>query len=238
MKKHRFYASLAFLFLILISLSITVYAGTQSTSGNTASDLISQFRQDVDDSGTNFVTDAEAVRWIDEAQKIIVSVTRCLEATENITLASGTQEYAITSGHFDIESVVYDTGDTGADYRYFTLEQVELKDLVKFPRELGRPLYFYEWNDKIGVWPVPGDDENGDTITLYLITKPTVIDEVTDSIQLPYYYESAILLYMKAKYHEKSRDEARSEYYRNLFYNDIDQYVRSISRRRPLEDEK
>jgi hypothetical protein len=208
--------------------AIPAWAGTQTTSSSTVADIIDRLEQDVnhetDDGG--FYSDAEAVEWINEAVQIALTYGRLMETSEDVTLANGTMSYSLTASHFDIESVLHDNGDSTDKHRYRFLSKVDPRLMTDSQKisAAGRPQFWWQWDDGLYLWPVPGADEDGETVQVFLIEKPDALTATTDSIPTPYYLDSTILLYAKAKYHEKQEKETRGTYYRNLFYQELERY--------------
>jgi len=242
MTMNRYCKTAVLVAMFLVATAIVAYPATQRND-TTSDTLYARLQKDVNDSGTTFFTEAEAYRWMDEAVQIIASYCRCVEqSTLDIVVTSGTKTYSISDmDHYDIEAVVYDYSTNVVDSddpRYYGLEQIDLQDIAKYPNERGRPLYWFEWGGEIGVWPVSSiSDSIPTTITVYLAGIPSTIDGTGDSISTPYYFNPTILLYLKAKYHEKNRDENRSSHYRDLFYKSIESYMQSTRRTRPLKSE-
>jgi hypothetical protein len=193
------------------------WGGTQATSSTTVATIITRAQQDINDASGNFFTSAESIRWINEAVEIIASQSRCLETSENATLLNGQMAYTISTSHYDIESVLYDSGLSTDPQRYSFLNKVDIRDLHLLSKEKGRPTYWWEWNDNLHVWPVPGSGQNATTVQAFMIEKPTAITSTSDTIPTPYYMDHLILLYMKARYYEKGERPATANYYRSLF---------------------
>jgi len=208
-----------------------LYSATQ-VNGLTVDNLYTSFQRDVNDTSERFVTGAEFIEYIDEAQKIVASFCRCLEAaSEDVAVVSGTRVYTPDTAHYDVEGILYEYDDSSLGYdqpKIYGMTQIDLQDIASYPAELGRPQYWYEWKGTIGLHPVPY--VNNSTMTVFMISTPTEITATTDALQTPYYYNTVLLMYAQAKYHEKKRDENRATYYRNMFTQYIETY-RSATRR-------
>lgn len=220
-KRVALYMTLTF---SLVALWSPAYAGTNATSGITVSDLLTRIKQELNDDSGNFFSDTEAMRWASEAVGIIASQARCLEISENATVLDGVVSYALSTSHYDVETVLYDNGDSGDVQRYVFLDKIDPKDLYDKAKAAGRPLYWWEWSNSIYLWPIPGSDQNGTTIQTFLIGKPSSFSATTDVIPTPYYFDPAILLYMKAKMHFKDEKYATAQDEYQLFKNELGLY--------------
>ncbi|MCK9357906.1 MAG: hypothetical protein M0R22_12290 [Dehalococcoidia bacterium] len=221
------------LLVLLLALSLTAqaFAGSQATSGTTVATVITRAQEDVNDASANFFDDDEGIRWADEAVTIIASQARCIEGTENATLRQGQMTYPLATSHYDIETVVYDSGVSTDPQRYTFLNKVDPKELYALSKEKGRPTYWWEWGGSINVWPVPGADQNATTIMVSLVEKPAAITATNDTLPTPYYFDPAIVSYMKSKYLEKDERATTAAYYRGLFYSAIEYYLQTIRKR-------
>ncbi len=217
------------LFIVVMLLGAAeCYAGSQTASSLTAGNVIDRARVIVGDTSTVIATNAQMVVWVNEAVHRIAQNARCLETSEARTLTATTDSYTTSTAHYDIEAVKYDNGDSTAQQRYWYLEKTDPKDLWYQFKESGRPKYWYEWNSKVYLWPVPGTDETGDTITIFEIAVPTGVTATTSAIETPYYFDEALVYYTVAKYLEADAKPGTAAYYRSLFDAEVTRYAIEI----------
>ena len=220
----------AVLALALLALAPAAsWAGTQATSNSTVADIVTKAQAIVNDSSSEFASSAEWMRWIDEAVKQVALIGRCLEGTANATVYSGQMSYSLGVDTLDIETVLYDDGVAGTD-RYTMLDKIDPKDLYAKSRgsSSGRPALWFQWGSAVNLWPVPGDDQNGTSITAFYVANPAALTSTTSAIPTPYYFDSAIALYAAAKFYEKDSREAKAVYYKNLFYQEVERFRNDI----------
>lgn len=218
-----------FLSLLLLLLpALPAAAGTQTNSSTAVSTFLTWAKSEINDDSGGFFTDAEAIRWINDAVYSIASQARCLEASENATIYTGQIVYSISTSHYDIETVLYDSGDAADPQRYTFLDKIDPKSAYTLNKEKGRPKYWWEWENTLNVWPAPGSDQNATTVQMFLIEKPGAISATTDEIPLPYYFDNAIRLYMRVKFYEKDEKPASANYYRGLFNNEVSLYRNEV----------
>jgi len=223
---------------VCLFLALPCYAGTVATSGDTAADVITRVRYDLNDTNSsNYAwSDTSLLSWIDQAVKEIVNRTRCLESgVSNIIVIEDVRSYLITSSYLDVEKAEYDIGLSGT-----TTKQSQIYDLDRVPfaklrygqeTEVGNPKAFAVWNDDLYIWPIPRSEQSGNTIYLYTIGLPSGVTETTSTIETPAYFDTAIDLYVKSKALLKDNREETSKLYMTLFIDICNKYRQDIMRR-------
>lgn len=221
-------------FLLAILCATPIYAGSQATSGVTAQVMIDTLRRDlVDPTGNPFFTDADFIKWMDQAVFEIVSRTKCLESgISNVILIANTWSYAISGSFFDVDSVIYNSGDTTSATQVFTLDRIDVK-AIGHSKETGKPKFFCLWNDNLLIWPIPRTSEAGTTLTLYLATMPSGVTATTSPIETPTYFDNAILDFTKGQAYAKDSQPALSDYYLKRFYAKIEDYLQRVIKKTP-----
>lgn len=202
--KMLLWAWITFLFLwVMGTYQIQVaYARSQATSGVTAQDLIDEVRNDLTEESASFYSDSDDfVPWLDEAVRIVASLTECIEEEEDVVLAVDTVYYSLSTSYYDIKPIaLYDSGVDESPYRYSFVQRIEQGTLPQQAEDDERPKTFWVWKDKIGVYPVPSEDwVSGTTVTVYLSAKPSGVTNTSSQIETPWYYDEAIKTYVQAK---------------------------------------
>jgi len=139
--------------LLFIALAISfliagiAFGGSQQTSSTLSSTIITNARYHLNEATASFWSDAELLVWVNEGTKDIVARTRCLESSESVTLLENTVEYALTGPYLDVSTVVY-----------IDRNGVKKGLVKKNPQSIGHsndvvPLWWYEWNGSVGVFP-------------------------------------------------------------------------------------
>uniref|UniRef100_A0A6M3IJL7 Uncharacterized protein n=1 Tax=viral metagenome TaxID=1070528 RepID=A0A6M3IJL7_9ZZZZ len=210
--------------LVVLLYSAIVFAGSNATSGLTAQTFIDRVRYDLNAEATTdtFFSNTILLQWIDEALKIIASTTRCMESSETVTLTSNTISYSISTGHYDISHVIYDSGVTDSSTRFSIL----LRTIpgIPIPEQQKRPKFWWEWESKLNVFPVPNSEISGTTVIAYLVSTPTSISAASDSITTPAYFDAAILYYVKAKGYFRERSDDKGVKYLEMFNSLLNDY--------------
>ena len=222
---------------ILVAFSIPAYAGTNTTSGVTAQTVIDTVRADLNEATEAFWADSEFITWMDEAITDITNKTRCMEtAPFSILLAENDYDYAITPSFLDIETVIYDSGDTTSNIQIYALERVDLR-ILGHERETGRPKEYCLWNDTMLLWPVPDSTASGDSVYLYTISLPSGVTTSISPIETPAYFDPAVIDFVKAQAYYKDTRISLGNYHMSLYTEKIKAYFESIVNRRNIPPE-
>ncbi len=202
--------------LLFFCMSGILYAGPTTTSGDTASDVITRVRSHLNEATADFWSDAELLIYINEAGKETVNRTRSLESgVSNIIVIENTRSYSIPEtisgvSFGGVAKIEYDIGLSGN-----TIDQTQVYDLERVPfmmlrkaneKEVGNPKVFSVWANTLYVWPIPRSDQSGNTLYLYNLVAPSGVTATASPIETPSGLDSAIDIYVRAramfKWHE------------------------------------
>jgi hypothetical protein len=194
-------------------------AGSTTSSGLSAQIFIDRVRADLnaDVSEDSFYNDSDFVQWINEACQTIASLTGCMEETEEITLVTGAMSYAVSTTHYDINHVIYDSGVTDSPTRNYFLAR--FVPGINVPVQEPRPKLWWEWQNKIFVFPTPNSAISGTTLIASLIGTHPAVSTASSLVTIPAYLDTAIIYYVKAKAYFRERSEEKATYYLKLFNN-------------------
>ena len=210
-----------------------VQAESQQTSGRTAQNIIDFARWEYLNEATAsfYDSDANLLNILNRGIVDIAAITRCLESVEKITLSTGVTEYAISSNYLSVEKAVY-SGVTKSynDNPWKGLERVDIRK-VAHTQNVGEPVRYYVWNDKVGIDPCPASGVSGYPVYLYLIERPTTI-ALSGAIPTPAIYDHALTLFVAAHALRKDRQMERSTAIMNEYISEIarfrQDYVESL----------
>jgi hypothetical protein len=136
-----------------------------------------------DESGVQ-LTNADIVRWINDAQNEIAEAAGVIPSTATISVVAGTPTYSLTSVTpliNTVASVLLDGRRVGNINIAQAEESISLADPLG--EEQGAPQFWYSWSGDINFWPKP--DKNY-TMTLRYFAKPTdVTITTTDVLSVP-----------------------------------------------------
>lgn len=140
---------LSIILFILLLLAGMAYSGSQQTSSTAASTIITRARYYLNETSASFWSDTELLAWINQGTVDIGARTQCLESSESVTLAANTYEYSISGTYIDLATVVYN--DSSGAKKGLTRKNPQSVGSV---RNVGEPVYWYEWAGKVGVFPM------------------------------------------------------------------------------------
>lgn len=151
---------LAFLIAVLINFTpLVIYAGSQQVSSTTAQTIIDDARYYLNDTSEDFWTNEELMVWLNAGIVNIAARARCLDVTETINLVKDQLEYSITEDCVGVAVATYNEG----------------KGLIKGSpasvghcADLAESAYWYEWNDKVGIYPVYSGSSAADDLNTWI----------------------------------------------------------------------
>lgn len=231
--------------VFLVLFSSYAFAGMNETSGVTAGTIADRARYDLNALSASGVTDdaytdTELYQWIDEAVRIIVNKTGCLESgVSNIILVENVRRYSIESGtsHQSVEAVEYDmgvSGNTVSNPQIYGLERVQRRDIGHY-KKIGAPKVYLVWNNNIEINPIPRSEHSGNALYVYFINLPNGVSTATSPIETPAPLDIAIPYYVKAKGLYKFEQNASGDKHMAIFKAIVDEYLIRVQRRQPIK---
>lgn len=226
-------------FFIILSATIcfyvsSVYSDSQQLSGTTAEDIISNVRTSYNDSTDHYFTDATLLQFLNDGCRYISSIYKPMEQYEERKLKDITFEYLINYNYINIEYVLFENSDGK-----FALKRGSLPNINHEISDSNIPSFWYEFDNKIGVYPIgtltddvptldgdditlDGDDVtfgNEETITLYMKERPYNIIR-SDWPKIPANQENKLKMYILARMALKDKKLDLYEHYWNAFIGD------------------
>ena len=208
-------------FIVVLLLSVQVYAGSQQTSSTLASAIIVNARQYLNEPTATFWTDAEMLVWLNNGMVDIVNRSHCFETTEDINLVADQVEYSITETYVVVKAVQYVDSDSA-----------ERGLLPGKPSDVGvienvsQPVYWYDWGGKIGIYPVLSSVTT-EKVTLYLVERPVAIAAGV-AVTTPAIYDTALTLYIVAQAWAKDRQMNKHAGTMQLYHAELDRYRQDL----------
>ena len=136
-----------------------------------------------DESGVQ-LTNADIVRWINEAQVDLSGQNQVLQTTATMAVTAGTPTYSLTSVSPPIDSIASLLLD-GRRIGNIAIAQAEESISVADPEgtETGSPQFWYAWGGDITFWPKP--NKNYTMLIRYTAQPANVTTTTTDILSLP-----------------------------------------------------
>lgn len=128
----------------------------------TPAELTDAARNVTNTNGSNFVSDSELITYLNFGLRELSTYSRCYETMDVYTSVASQATYTVTASAFEIKYLKYD----GTKVHPVTFREAEAAGfLLQDVQSLGRPAYYYRWNNDIVFQPMPADA--GDQIHIY-----------------------------------------------------------------------
>ena len=151
-------------------------------------------RQFGDEAGIQ-VTDADIIRWVNDAQREIASNNDLLQTVATTAVVSGQREYTLPPDILLLRSVHH----KGRKLR--PLSSREAEEYLSTGIANGEPTHFWSWATKISLYPQP-TEADADDLQIFYTRQPAVVAAVGDTPEVPMEYHSRIVEYCLAQAYE------------------------------------
>lgn len=158
-------------------------------------------RQFGDESGVQ-LENTDVIRWVNDAQDVIVAKTKVLKAKSTIAATAEQASYTFPDEEiYQIESIHYN----GMRIPNMNFPEAEEYIFASDPQNeaTGNPALWYEWAGTFTFWPKPDDTKN---IDLYFTKRPTKVTTLTDILSLPDRYYQDVVRYVLQQAYEMDED--------------------------------
>lgn len=162
--------------------------------GTLVSTLITRGRRRLNETSTTFHADADLIAYADEAQNYIVEKIRPLEESSTTTIdtsQTNPEQYSLPSDFLALQRVTLD----GIDLFRTNFQEIKEAE-IDTTDTTGDTYAYFEWNNVLHLFPVPGAAEDGKTLKLYYYKKSGTIDASTDTLDIGTEYDDAVICYM------------------------------------------
>lgn len=150
-------------------------------------------RQFGDEAGAQ-ITDADIIRWINDAQREIAHSNDLLQTVATTASVSGQDQYSLPPDLLTLRQVRYAT--RSLNY----LSATEARNLGT-DTATGEPTHFSVYGAKIDLYPIPSVND-GDDIQIYYTRQPNSVAVSADVPELPIQYHNRIVEYCIAQAYE------------------------------------
>ena len=177
----------------------------------TATTARTQIRALINETTASFWTDTEIDNWVKEATEDISARALCIQDTDTFLLVTSQYEYTelVTDGADGVTDIlkvwgcIYLSPDDG----YIGLKRIEPFQIADLPHmTAGPPKYYYHFDDKIGIFPLPTSAENGDSVKVYFSKQSQTIGDLPNEYQpLTFWYAAAMAYKKEHRYTESDK---------------------------------
>jgi hypothetical protein len=169
------------------------------------------------------VTDADIIRWINDAQeKITLENEGLMEAKSSADTVQNQMEYDVPTDMAVLRSLKY------RGYRLKPMSFAEFNEYIDgysaddgvSPYGPGIPEIFMVWNNKITLFPKPNESLTGG-LTIYYIKHPQSVGNLADALTVPLQYHNAVVKYCLKEAYELDEDYQKAQTVKADFENDV-----------------
>jgi hypothetical protein len=188
-------------------------------------EVITAARQFHNAVGDSFWSDAELYNYLYFAASRLATEAECIENRYTTSSVASQQEYTRPTRAFKIKRVEYANQKLDViDFR--GLDSVYLNSTTTVT---GTPQYYYEFDDVIGLYPIP--DTADDTIKIYSYDYPSV-PSATSTLEMPVQYHRALVMGVRALMAPKELGHPNTVFYRDEWERAVMEVKRQERRRR------
>lgn len=184
------------------------------------SDVVNRVKRTFGDEAGVQITDADVIRWINDAQlQICVKNDGLLETTVATNVVKGQQEYASPVDILKLRSIMHN------GYRIKNMSFAEFNEYVdgfKSPTAFaeGEPQVFMVWNNSITLFPTPSVSITGG-LKVYYTRTPASVGTLADALTVPLEYHISIVDYCLEQAHALDEDLEKAAYSKARFEDTV-----------------
>lgn len=189
-------------------------------------DSVTEVRSLINETTASFWTDAQLQEWLDQGISDIAARTGCIDDSDTFLLVTSQYEYTdlVTDGAAAVSDItkVWGCIYLNPDDRYIGLKRILPSQIADLPHmQSGPPVYYYHFNDKIGILPLPTSAENGDSVKIYFSKNPSAATLELRIAELPSEYHNAMLWYCASQAHKKEHRYVASDKFYQMYLEEL-----------------
>lgn len=175
---------------------------TINAATRVVSDVITAVKRQFGDEAGVQLSDSDIIRWINDAQDVIVSKNKVLKSKSTSAAVSGQASYTFPSDNiYQVESLHFN----GYRVPNMTFPEAEEHIFASDPLNvaLGDPVLWYEWGGTFTFWPTPNSTSS---IDIYFTKRPTPVTTTASVLSLPDKYYQDVVRYVMQQAYEMDED--------------------------------
>jgi len=186
----------------------------------TAATARTQIRALIGESTASFWSDTEIDNWVKEATEDISARGLCIQDTDTFLLVTSQYEYTdlVTNGAAGVTDIVKVWGAIylNPDDEYIGLKRISPMQIADLPHmKPGPPIYYYQFDNKIGIFPLPTSGQNGDSVKIYFSKQSQTIGD------LPNEYQPLTFLYTASMCYKKEHRYVESDKFYQMYMEEL-----------------
>ncbi|HET7713138.1 MAG TPA: DUF6682 family protein [Patescibacteria group bacterium] len=156
------------------------------------SEIATRVRRQFGDEAGVEITDADIIRWVNDAQREIAVRNNLLQVRATAGAVNGQAEYSIPANLVTLHTVLYQ------NRKLQPLSIQEANDLINDGTATGIPTHFWQFAGIITLYPAP-DTTDPDDIKLLYTRTATEITALDQTPEVPVTYHNRIVEYVMAQ---------------------------------------
>lgn len=152
------------------------------------SEIITRVKRQFGDEVGSQVTDADIIRWINDAQRDIAVNNQLFQTRATAGVAANQSTYTLPPDILTIHSVRFGT----RKLQGISMQEAEIE--IPDTGETGEPQKFWIWGGNVSLYPTPGTSDTDDLLIFYT-RQPAPITTTADVLELPSHYHNRVVEY-------------------------------------------
>jgi len=181
----------------------------------TAGDVLTSVRSQLYEPTATFWADSELYGYMNQAEQEIALNIKCTQCQTSTTTVTAQSMYTRPAMYY-IDRLTWDK---------VKLKKIDFTDYDALQRvaygglyTIGRSMHYYEYNDQIGLWPIPAYSA---TIDVYGVAIPATINTTTAAFTVPVYFHNMIQDYVLYRAFAKDQNENQSKFFKQQWDQDM-----------------
>ena len=168
------------------------------------------------------ISDSDILRWVNSAQRSIVSVNPILQRTLIRDSVAGQASYTFPTDRVQYVQALYYENIPLTAYSYPEAQEYILTANPDAATTEGRPQIWYQWAQQITLYPVP-DESIADAIKVDFVGIPEELAALGDTLSLPDRYFESIISFCLQKAHQVDENYDGANYVRSQYTDSLAQ---------------
>ena len=189
-------------------------------------DSVTEVRSLINETTASFWADSQLQNWLDQGVSDIASRTGCIEDSDTFLLVTSQYEYTdlVTDGAAAVSDITQVWGCIyiNPDDEYIGLKRILPRQIADLPHmKSGPPSYYYHFNNKIGIFPLPASGQNGDSVKIYFSKQPAGATLADRIVEIPSEYKNAMYLYAASMAYRKENRHIEADKFYNMYLAEL-----------------
>lgn len=180
-------------------------------------DVVTRVKRTFGDEAGVQITDADLIRWINDAQEeIVLTNAGLMETTGTANVVQNQAEYDVPIDFSVLRSLKFKGVRLKAMAFAEFNEYLDGYSATSNPYGTGTPEVFMVWNNKITLFPTP-NETLASGLSVFYMKHPAAVTNLADALSLPLNYHNSIVNYCLQQAYELDEDYTKSQLKKSQF---------------------